>query len=944
MCPLESVNLRINGEDRSARVDSGLPLVRYLRDELRLTGTKVGCTPGDGDCGACMVLVDGKPELACLVGMGGLEGRSVETIEGESPDAPLDVVQEAFVRSGAIQCGFCIPAYVLAARALLKDNPDPSVEEIKEGLDGILCRCTGYKKVIEAVQAAAHFNAAGSWPDGFGKSGLAESEHAVRKSVIKVDAADKVTGRTVFADDVYMENMLYGKLLYSERPSARFTLDTAEAEKSPGVAAVLTVKDVPGTNLMGVRVKDKPVFAKEKTRSVADVLAAVYAETPEQAEEAVRKIRVDYEDLPGIFRPEDATAPDAPLIHEDHPTGNVLHEVTLERGDVDTAFAEAHLVVEGEYSCSRIDHGFLEPESGVAYVDERGVLTLLIASQCLFMDRDDLCGAIGVPKEKMREIVVAIGGAFGGKEDLSLHPYLALGALRTGRPVKITATRAESLLIHHRKHPMRLRFQTAVDKEGRLTAVRNEILADGGPYAYTGPWVIGNATMFSAGPYEVPNLHLHGRRMYTNNIPCGSFRGFGINQVSFAMENQMDIIARRLGMDPFELRLKNVLKRGATMPSGVDLNCTVGIRECLERLRDAVQAEAPFAPRSGGKVGVGVAAAYKNIGVGQGRPDRSAAIVELLEDGAVRVRTGAADIGGGQSTVIAQIAAETLGIPYEAVTLMTPDTELTLDCGRTAGSRQTYTTGNAVFGASREFREKLFDFVSGRWEIAREDIVWEAGKAFQSRGGKAIAANEEVVARAKSEGEDLTTEFQYLCPETFPPVLDPEAELGIAKKDYRNYHSFTFVASVAVVEVHEKTGEVDVLKVFSATDCGTAIYPLGVEGQVEGSVLQALGYALSEEYVVEDGVPKTWTLTDLGIPGIKKAPEIVPFIIEDPEPDGPYGAKGIAEASLLPGAPAIINAVYDAVGVRCTDLPLKPEKLRELLKGKAEEPARVGSI
>jgi CO/xanthine dehydrogenase Mo-binding subunit len=303
-----------------------------------------------------------------------------------------------------------------------------------------------------------------------------------------------------------------------------------------------------------------------------------------------------------------------------------------------------------------------------------------------------------------------------------------------------------------------------------------------------------------------------------------------------------------------------------------------------------------------------------------------------LEDGAVRVRTGAADIGEGISTVIAQVASETLGIPYESITLMTPDTEHTPDCGRTAGSRQTYTTGNAVFGASRDFREKLFKFVSRQFEIAAEDIVWEGGRIFRARGGKKIATNQDIVELARSAGEPLTTEYQYLCPETYPPVTDPEADLGIEKKDYRNYHSFTFVASVAVVEVHENSGEVDVLKVFSATDCGTAIYPLGVEGQVEGSVVQALGYALSEEYVVENGIPKTWTLTQLGIPGIKKAPEIVPLIVEDPEPEGPYGAKGIAEASLLPGAPAIINAVYDAVGVRCTDLPLKPAKLRDLLE------------
>lgn len=924
----KQVSLFVNGKPATAEAAPEKTLARYLRDDLRLTGAKIGCNPGDGDCGACTVLVEGRAQRACLVEMGGLSGRKVETIEGLARNGKLHPLQEAFVRAGAIQCGFCTPGFIMAAKGLLDRNPRPKTEEIKEALSGVLCRCTGYVKVVQAVEDAAAFLAEGKWPPVRLQVETGDGG-AVGVAVYPKDGFPKVTGEARFADDLYFERMLYCKLLFSEHPHAEIlSIDTAEAERSPGVAAVLTAKDVPGTNRVGVKVKDKDVFAADRVRCRADVVAAVYAETEESAREALGKIRVSYRPLPAVFDAREALKEGAPLVHPENKTGNVLAKVEIKRGDIEKGFAEAAVVVENEYTIPWVDHAFLEPEAAVGYVDERGVATLWIPSQCPFRDRDQLAAILDLPPEKIRVIVPAIGGAFGGKEDITLHPYVMLGVLRTGRPVKLTATRAESFLIHHKKHAMRLHYKTGTTREGRLTALQVRVIANGGAYAYAGPMIIQQCCIFATGPYYIPHVDIEGVRVYTNTVSCGAFRGFGINQATFAMENQMDILARELGLDPIELRLQNALDVGSPISTGQVLKASVGYKECLRKLQGALSAHRP---KAGGKkrLGVGIAGAFKNCGIGQGRPDKAGAVVELTPEGRLRVRIGAADVGEGCTTVAAQIAAETLGVPYDEVSVMTPDTDQTPDGGQTSASRQTLITGNATVKAARDFKEKLLGFVAKEFEIAPEDLLWKDGRAFYSRGGQLIATNRAVAERAAAQGVSLQGDQEYLCPRTFSVLEDAS---GVDPDDYRNYVTFSFVANGAIVEVDETSGEVKVQKVIAAADCGRVIYPQGLEGQIEGCVAMGLGYALSEQYRVDNGHPATHSLTQVGIPTLKQMPEIEQMVVQDPEPNGPFGAKGFAEAGLLPTAPAIINAIYDAVGVRVKDLPATPQKVLGLIR------------
>lgn len=927
----QRISFVLNGTPVAADAAPEKTLDCYLRDDLRLTGTKVGCSPGDGDCGACTVLIEGAPRRSCLVRMGEIGGKRIETIEGLARNGSLHPVQEAFVRTAAVQCGFCIPAFVLATKALLEKNPRPTRGEIYKGLSGILCRCTGYNKVIESVEQAATFLARGEWPPLQSQVAEATDGSPVGTSVIRKDAVPKVTGEAKFAADYYPENMLHCKLLFSEHPHAEIlSIDPSAAKKVPGVVLVLTARDVPEAKRFGQRYQDVPVFAQDRVHCVGTVVAAVYAETEERAREGVAAIRVAYRELPAVFDPEEALREDAPRVHPDYPDGNRLTHVVIERGDVDRAFKEADLVVEGDYSVPWIDHAFLEPESAVAYLDEEGRVTVVVPSQNTYRERKELADALGLPLEKVRVIAPAIGGAFGGKSGISIHPYVALGALRTGRPVKLVANREESFLIHVKKHAMRMRYKIGATREGKILAVQRRALSDGGAYAHAGPMIIQQSSIFAAGPYDVPNLRLEGIRVYTNNLPCGAFRGYGINQSAFAMESQLDILARKLNLDPIDLRERNALESGMKTSTGQVLDASVGFRECLRKLREGLAARKAAPPRPHKKIGVGVAAGFKNCGIGQGRHDLSGAVVEMTEAGQIRLRIGATDVGQGIMTVASQMAAHTLGIPYEEIALVDPDTAQTPDGGQTSASRQTLWTGNAAVGASRAFKERLFSFVAGEFEIAQEDIAWD-GRRFCSRGGQPIADNRTVSERARTRGLDLSAADEFIGPKTYSVLFD---NVKPGAKDYRNYVTFSFVTNGAVVEVDERTGEVKVLEVIVAADCGKVIHPRALEGQVEGCISMGLGYALSEDYRMEKGRPLTRTLTQAGIPTIEMTPEVRTFAVEDPEPYGPFGAKGFAEAGLLPTAPAILNAIYDAVGVRITDLPATPQKVLQALRAK----------
>ncbi len=912
------VQLTINGQEVRAQVPPDVSLMRFLRDQMGLTGAKDGCATGH--CGACTVIVNGKATRSCLARMSKVEGAQVETIEGLAQDGYLHPIQESFVEHGAAQCGFCTPGMIMSAKVLLDANPSPTADEIKKTLtqNNNLCRCTGYVSIIAAIQSAAEKMATGAAP------GLAiPAEGQPKVSVPVRDAVAKVTGTTRYGADITMEGMLHGKILWADHPHAEILgIDTQGAEAMEGVALVLTARDVPGKNQCGNVIRDQPAIAGDKVRYRGDSVAAVFAETREIAEAAVEKIRVDHQVLPGVFSPEEAARPDAAKVHE---KGNLLHHAKIERGDVEAAFAQCAVVTEGTFTTPFIEHAFLEPESGIALPNDDGGVTLQMGTQCAFDDRTQLSEILDLPEEKIRVIQIAQGGSFGAKEDFILQQHLALGALLSGRPVKMVLTREESLRVHVKRHPATMRFRTGADAEGRLLAIEAEVTLDSGAYTSLGIDVLENTLVFGAGPYYVPNLKLEGWAWYTNNVLCGAMRGFGVNQVAFALEQQIDILARALDIDPFEFRLINGLDVG--LPSAADHvmeKGVVAVKETIQAARDAFERVELPPPGDGKRIGVGVASAVKNIGFGHGLPESAGAIVELDASGSVLLRATQHEYGQGARAGLVQLVADELGVPLEDIEFIGPDTALTPPTGPTTASRQTFMTGNAVVEACRALREEVFAHASEILEAAPQQLQLRQDQVVDPESGRAVPLSE--------LGERFVVEHRYTPPPSMPLLEGEPSHYGQPDFESRPTHwCYSYSTQVAIVEVNPDTGDVKVLTVISANDVGKAINRQVIEGQIEGGVVMGVGYALSEEYVIEEGINLTDTLRKCRIPTADKTPEIIPAIVEVPHPDGPQGAKGFAEAPYLSTAPAIMNAIYDAVGVRISSLPADKKKVKAAL-------------
>jgi aldehyde oxidoreductase len=918
------VRLILNGQEVRARIPGQMTLLRFLRDRMGLMGSKDGCSTGH--CGACMVIVSGKATRACLVKMSKLDQARVETIEGLATDGTLHPIQQAFIEKGAVQCGFCTPGMIMMAKALLDANPHPTLADIKKALtqNHNLCRCTGYIKIFEAIQLAAEWMAGGRTQPKVTSS----QDPTSGKSLIDPIAVDMVTGKNEFGDDIVMERMLYGKILWSAHPHARILkVDTREAASMPGVVAVITAKDIPGKNQAGVVVRDQPAIASDKVRYIGDSLAAVFAESVEVAEAAVQKIGVDYEVLPGVFSPDEAARPDAPKVHE---AGNLLHHAEIVRGDVDKAFEECAVVVEDTYTTPFIEHAFLEPESGVAYPDGDGGVTLKIGTQTAFDDRTQLSEILAMPEEKIRVIQIPPGGAFGAKEDMILQQYLALGALKTGRPVKIVLTREESLRVHVKRHPAWMRFKTGADRLGHVLAIEADINLDTGVYASLGIDVLENTVVFAAGPYYVPNLKIQGRAWYTNNVLAGAMRGFGVNQVAFALEQQMDAMGRLLGMDPFEFRLVNALDVG--LPTAADHvleEGVVSIKQTIQAARQVYQGIS-LPASNGKKIGVGVACAVKNIGFGHAIPEDAGAIVELDACGNALVRASQHEYGQGARMGLLKLASHTLGIPPERIEVMVPDTGVTPPTGPTTASRQTFLSGNAVVMACQALKDDLFGHAAEFLGVDPERLSF--------RDGQIVDTQSDRVMDLKELGEQFVVARRYVPPQTDGMLAVGESS-HYGKPDFKSrvtHYCYAYNTQVAVVEADPNTGEVKVLRVISANDVGKILNRQAIEGQIHGGVVMGLGYALSEQFIVENGINLTDTLYKCRIPSADQVPEITCAIVEVPHPYGPEGAKGFAEAPSLATAPAIVNAIYDALGVRITSLPADKKKVLHALQNQRE--------
>jgi len=891
-------------------------LADVLRGQLGLTGVKIGCN--EAECGICTVLVDGVPVNSCIYPALKAHGASVETIEGLACNGQLHPLQQAFIDQGAVQCGFCTPGLIMTAKALLDANPQPDEEDIRHALKDTYCRCTGYVSVIAAIRQAAGQNGHLELPD------TRPALNVVGRPLPRPDAVAKVTGAAKYTDDYTFPNMLHACTLRANIPHARIVrIDVSKAEALPGVAAVLTHKDVPGAKNHGLVYTDWPVLCYDKVRYVGDAVAIVAAETREIAEQALRLIEVEYEPLPVVDDPVQALLPDAPRVHEE---GNLLKHIHVEKGDPEQGFAEADVIVEGEYQTAATEHAFLEPECAIGRIGEGGRIEVYVGSQIPYADRKQIAAALGVPESQVRVIGTLIGGGFGGKEDIAGQIHVALLARATGRPVKMLYRRSESLLVHPKRHAVKFRVKVGAKRDGRFTAMRIELWGDTGAYASLGDKVMTRAATHASGPYEVPHVQIDCYAVYTNNVPAGAFRGFGVTQSCFAIESAIDELAHKLGLDPIEIRRINALRVGSVTNTGAVVRESCGLLECIEKTAAAFAREGtPWVfrrpERPNHVYAWGFAAAYKNTGLGGGANDCSTVEVEAFGDGSVEVRTSAAEIGQGLVGVLASIAAEELGLPYEQVHVLLSDTDLTPDGGPTTASRQTYVTGNAARLASAKLRSRLAAVAAEMLDAPAEALAFRDGRIYAD--GRSISFAE-VVQQAHSEGLSTRLSHLYEAPKTQP--LGSGGDMHVA---------FSYAAQAALVEVNERTGEVACLKVISATDVGRAINPLALQGQIDGGIVMCVGNALTEEFIQEHGIPYTNRLARYKMPSIRHTPEMVSFIVEDPAADGPYGAKGVGEISSIPTTPAITNAIYNAVGVRIRRLPVDQDRLLRAMRSGA---------
>ena len=839
----------VNG--KTYTVTENVSLMRFLRDELRLTSVKDGCS--EGACGTCTVIIDGKAVKACVQKVSNLDGKSVITAEGLS-EREKQVYSYAFSEAGAVQCGFCIPGMVMCAKALIDKNPSPSPEDVKYAIRNNLCRCTGYKKIEEAILLAAEIIRENREITNPVSTGL------LGESMNRVDASAKALGEAKYADDFYMDGMVYGSALRSEYPRAEIlSIDKSEAESMDGVLCVMTAEDIPGTQKVGDLIRGWGVIVPvgKTTHYLGDAVALVAAETPEILEKAKKAIKVEYNPLDGVFSPAEAMKDGAPLVHED---GNLLSEEHLVRGDAEKVISESRYSVTNHYSLPFTEHAFMETECAVAFPEDGGI-HIISGDQGIYQTQRECSDALGLPPEKVRVSAAMVGGGFGGKEDMSVQHHAALLAQKTGRPVKVKLSRQESILVHPKRHAMEIDLTTACDENGKLTAMKAVIISDTGAYASLGGPVLQRACTHAAGPYNYQNIDITGRAYYTNNPPAGAFRGFGVPQSCFATECNLNQLAEMAGLTPFEIRYINAVRPGDTLPNGQIADENTAIVETLDAVREICEKN----PKAG------IACAIKNSGLGVGVPDTGRCRI-TVKDGKVHVTSSAACIGQGMGTVQIQMLCQTAGLTPDMIVYDTPDTKYSPNAGNTTASRQTLFTGEAAVRAASLLKDAL------------------------DKEGSLSALN----------GREFYGEYTG--------VTD---KMGSPKE-----HPVSHVAYSYATQVVELNDNGTIKRVVAAHDVGTPVNPKALEGQIEGGVVMSLGYALTESFPLEQGRPMA-KLGTLGLFRADKTPDVVPVII-DRRMNGPaFGAKGIGEISSIPTAPAVQLAYYNRDGKFRTSLPLE---------------------
>ena len=850
----ECYSFVVNGVPCSTEEEK--PLLRYLRDELRLTSVKDGCS--EGACGTCTILVDGKAVKACVLSTKRAAGKEIVTVEGLS-EAEREAFVYAFGAVGAVQCGFCIPGMVMAGKALLDQNPNPSEAEIKKAIRGNVCRCTGYKKIIEGIALAGAILRGEASVDPALEEG---EDYGVGARAFRTDVRDKVLGRGEYCDDLYLDGMAHASAVRSQYPRARvLDIDASAALALPGVLAVLTADDVPHNKVGHLQQDWDVMIAKgDITRCVGDAVCLVVAENEAVLKQAKELVKVDYEPLEPVRTIQEARAADAPSLH---PNGNLCQQRHVTRGDARAALAQSKYVVTQSYRTPFTEHAFLEPECAVAFPYKDGV-KVYTSDQGVYDTRKEISIMLGWEPERIVVENKLVGGGFGGKEDVSVQHLAVLAALRVNRPVKAKLTRQESINFHPKRHYMEGTFTLGCDENGIFTGLDCEIHFDTGAYASLCGPVLERACTHSVGPYCYQNTDIRGFGWYTNNPPAGAFRGFGVCQSEFALESNINLLAEKVGISPWEIRFRNAIEPGKALPNGQIADCSTALKETLLAVKDVYEQNAAHA---------GIACAMKNSGVGVGLPDKGRCKL-AVRNGVVELYSAASDIGQGCATVFLQMLAEATGLPLEKLRNMGANSEVAPDSGTTSGSRQTLITGEAVRMAAAELRADL-----------------------DGAGGDLSAL----------EGLEYSAEF-----------FDPTDKLGADKPNPKSHVAYGFATHVVILD-----GEGRVKEVYAAHDSGKVVNPTSIQGQIEGGVLMGLGYALTEDFPLKDCVPQAKFGT-LGLMRADQIPDIHAIYVEKEEllPFA-YGAKGIGEIATIPTAPAVQGAYYARDHILRTSLPMQ---------------------